>query len=77
MQGIVSVTGEAASAIGINNIVGTLEKDKEADIIILDRNPNENVRNLFSVTDVFLAGQQVDRGSLDSLNTIHQMPPSA
>ena len=62
MQGIVSVTSEAAKSLGVDSITGSLEPQKEADIIVVDGNPAENIQDLWKVADVFLAGQRVDRG---------------
>ena len=77
MQGVVSVTGDAAAALGIDDVTGTLEEGNEADIIAVDGNPAENVSDLFKVSEVFLAGRQIDRGSEESLAAIRQLPPSS
>lgn len=73
MQGIVSVTSEAAKSLGMDDTVGTLEPGKEADIIVIDGNPSENISDLWNVTDVFLAGQEIDRGSEKSLASTRQL----
>ena len=77
MQGVASVTSEAATALGIDDVAGTLEEGKEADIIALDGDPTEDVGALFDVSEVFLAGRRVDRGSAASLAAIRQMPPGS
>ena len=76
-QGVVSVTGDAATALGIDDVTGTLEEGKEADIIALDGDPTEDVGALFNVSEVLLAGRRVDRGSAESLASIRQMPPGS
>ena len=43
MQGILSVTSEAAKSIGIDDVTGTLEPNKDADIIVVDGNPAEHI----------------------------------
>ena len=75
MQGVLSVTSEAAAALGIDDTVGTLEAGKEADIVVLDGNPSENIGDLWNVVDVFQAGRRVERGSAEVLAAIRQMPP--
>jgi imidazolonepropionase-like amidohydrolase len=76
MQGVLSVTSEAAAALGIDDSVGVLEAGKEADVVVLDGNPSEDIGDLWNVVDVFLAGRRVDRGSASSLAAIRQMPPA-
>ena len=76
MQGILSVTSEAAKSLGIDDIVGTLEPGKEADIIVVEGNPAENLNDLWNVAEVFLAGQHIDRGSTESLAAMRQPPPA-
>ena len=75
MQGVLSVTSEAAKALGLDGIVGTLEAGKEADIIIIDGDPSQDINALWNVDEVFFGGQVVDRGSFDSNKTVRQQPP--
>ena len=75
MQAVVSVTGEAATALGIDDVTGTLEPGKAADVIVVDGNPAERVQDLWNVTEVFLAGRRLDRGSAESLASLRQHPP--
>ena len=44
MDAIVAATGNAARALGWEAWLGTLEKDKAADLIVLDANPLEDLR---------------------------------
>ena len=76
MQGILSVTNEAAKSLGIDGVTGTLEAQKEADIIVVDGNPQERIEDLWKVQDVFLAGERVDRGPDSFLSDVHQHPPA-
>ena len=77
MQGIVSVTSEAAKSLGVDSITGSLEPQKEADIIIVEGNPAENIQDLWKVRDVFLAGLRVDRGPAEFLSEMRQHPPGS
>ena len=72
MQGVLSVTRDAAKALGVDDSVGTLEPGKEADIIVIDGNPTERIEDLWNVEEVFFRGQRIDRGSEESLATLRQ-----
>jgi len=75
MQGVMSVTSQAAAALGVDDEVGTLEPGKEADIIAVDGNPAEDISNLWNVAEVMLAGQSIDRGSPGALAALRQPRP--
>jgi imidazolonepropionase-like amidohydrolase len=62
MEAIVAVTRLPAEAIGLEDDVGTVEPGKCADLIVVDGNPLENLRNLGRVAFVMLAGQAVVSG---------------
>ena len=74
-KSIKSVTSESAVSIGVDQFVGTLEKGKEADILVLEKDPYDDIDNLWRVQDVFLRGTIIKRGSSDSLNLMRQFPP--
>jgi imidazolonepropionase-like amidohydrolase len=76
MQGLLSVTSEAARALNMDEIVGTLEPGKEADVIVVNGNPAEDIGALWNVDEVFLAGQRIDRGSPESIDAFRQQRPS-
>ncbi len=69
-----SVTSWAASALGMDDKVGTLEPGKEADILVVQGDPSVDINELWNVTDVFLAGRKVERGSGESLAAVRQQP---
>ena len=77
MQGVLSVTSEAARALDVDDIVGTLEPGKEADVVVVDGDPTEDIADLWNVAEVFKAGQRVDRGSDESRAATRQLPPGA
>ena len=59
MQAIVSATKDAADAVGLGAIVGTLEPGKEADVAVFSGEPHRDVNDIAKVAAVFQAGQRV------------------
>jgi imidazolonepropionase-like amidohydrolase len=56
---LVSVTRTAAAAIGRQNEVGTLEKGKFADLVILDADPVVDIKNTRKIAKVMKGGEFV------------------
>jgi len=54
---IMSATREAAAMNGINDVVGTLEVGKEADVIVVDSNPVVDLQALAKVQMTFVRGR--------------------
>ncbi|MGC1449663.1 MAG: amidohydrolase family protein [Candidatus Sulfotelmatobacter sp.] len=59
MQALVSATSGAAKAINIGQQVGTLEKGKWADFLVLSANPLDDIRNTRKIESVWIGGVQV------------------
>lgn len=59
MQAILCATRDNAQLLGINSI-GTLEPGKQADFLVLDGNPLDDIRNTTKLFAVWHAGQQID-----------------
>ncbi len=74
LQGVMSVTKWAAEALGVDDVVGTLEPRKQADVLVVRGDPTEDVNALWDVEDVFFRGEKVDRGSEESLAAVRQTP---
>ena len=50
-------TIEAATTVGADDVLGTLEPNKLADIVLLDENPLEDIGNTLTIWRVILAGR--------------------
>ena len=74
MEGLMSVTSRAAKALGVDDIVGTLEPGKQGDILVVEGDPSKDVNDLWNVVDVFFKGERVERGSEESLAVVRQKP---
>ncbi len=59
MRAVLAGTKDAAEAIDVSDIVGTLEKGKEADLLVVDGNPAEDIKAIRQVLAVFQGGTQV------------------
>jgi hypothetical protein len=53
-----------AEAIGLGKEIGTLEAGKLADLLVLDANPLDDIKNTRRIADVYLRGTTVDRAGL-------------
>jgi imidazolonepropionase-like amidohydrolase len=58
MQVITAATGSAARFLHADDL-GTLEKDKWADLVVLDKNPLDDIKNTRTITGVYIAGKRI------------------
>jgi imidazolonepropionase-like amidohydrolase len=59
MQALVAATGEAARLIKLSGKVGTLEPGAWADLLVLSKNPLDDIRNTKTVESVWIAGNKI------------------
>src|SRR6476646_8853581 len=56
MQALVSATSGAAKAVNVSKELGTLEKGKQADFLVLSANPLDDIRNTRKINSVWIGG---------------------
>src|SRR3989454_1645206 len=61
-EAIVAATRDSAAAAGLNT--GLVAQGKNADFVVLDANPLDNIANSRRINKVYLRGQEVDRAGL-------------
>ena len=59
MQALVSATSGAAKAVNVSKELGTLEKGKQADFLVLSANPLDDIRNTRKINSVWIGGVRV------------------
>ena len=67
LESIRCATIDGAKYLGLDGELGSLEKGKLADLVVMDRNPLENIRNSESVSMVMLNGRLYDAKTLDEI----------
>ena len=58
---ITAASRNAAEFLGVSKDLGTLEKGKWADLIVLSRNPLEDIKNTRAIESVMIAGNTIER----------------
>jgi imidazolonepropionase-like amidohydrolase len=58
-QIITAASKSSAEFLGVSNELGTLEPGHWADLIVLGRNPLENIRNSRTIESVYIAGNKI------------------
>ena len=66
MQALQAATKGPAEFMGVNQKQGTIEVGKNADLLLLDANPLENIRNTEKINALVIHGRLLDRTALDN-----------
>jgi imidazolonepropionase-like amidohydrolase/Tol biopolymer transport system component len=67
LEALDCATIAGARYLGMDKDIGSLETGKLADLVVLDKNPLENIRNSDSVRFVMLNGRLYDASTLDQI----------
>lgn len=74
MDILVASTRNGAAAYRLENIKGTIEIGKIADLLILDADPLQDIGNFRSINTIIKDGQIVDREALPSIHVLDYNP---
>jgi len=69
LEALATGTSEAARSLGMARDIGTLEVGKLADLVVLDGDPIENIRNTERVSRVMLGGRLYDAATMREVET--------
>jgi imidazolonepropionase-like amidohydrolase/Tol biopolymer transport system component len=75
MESLRAATIAGARYLGLDGDIGSLEKGKLADLIVLDRNPLENIRNSESIGMVMMNGRLYDGKTLAEIGATKRQAP--
>jgi imidazolonepropionase-like amidohydrolase len=67
MQALQSATRDAAQYLGLLDSMGTIEKGKVADLVLLDANPLAEISNTRKINAVALGGKLISKQELDKM----------
>jgi imidazolonepropionase-like amidohydrolase len=76
LQALQAATVMPAKTLGMDRDLGSLEPGKLADLVVLDANPLENIRNTDKVAKVMLGGRLYDARSLNEEVTGNRQRPA-
>ncbi len=69
LQALQCATINGAKYLGLDNDLGSLEKGKLADLIVLDKNPLENIQNTNSILYVMANGKLFDGNTMNEVGS--------
>jgi imidazolonepropionase-like amidohydrolase len=67
IEALQAATFNPAVYLGREKELGTVERGKLADLVLLDADPRADIHNTTKVSAVFLAGKYFDRAALDQM----------
>ena len=76
LQAIQTATINPARFLGRENLQGTIDVGKRADLVMLDANPLTDIRNTRRITAVVVRGQLLSKPNIDQMLAAHRRPPA-
>jgi imidazolonepropionase-like amidohydrolase len=67
MESLQTATINPARFLGIEKDLGSIEKGKVANLVLLDADPFADIHNTTKISEVFQAGTELDRSALDRM----------
>ncbi len=67
MEALQTATRNPATYLGLSDMVGTVEKGKKADLVLLEANPLENISNTKRIAAVIVDGKLIPKASLERM----------
>jgi imidazolonepropionase-like amidohydrolase len=67
MEALQTATLNPAKFLGLQSQLGTVEKGKLANLVLLDANPLDDIKNTRKIAAVVLNGRLLDRVELDQI----------
>ncbi|WP_459211505.1 amidohydrolase family protein [Aquimarina rhabdastrellae] len=68
-EALASATRLASEWLKIDDKIGTVEVDKLADLVLLDENPLEDIRNTSKISGVFVNGKWLEKATIEKMLT--------
>lgn len=66
-QILLASTVEPARYLGVYGVQGTISEGKNADLVLLNKNPLEDIKNIRSIDGVMLKGKWIDQENISSM----------
>ena len=67
IEALQAATINPAKSLGLLNSLGTVEKGKIADLVLLDANPLDDIRNTRRIHAVIINGRLLEKKTLDKM----------